>query len=310
MREKIQGIYRILNTITGKCYIGSSINIKSRWGGHRASLKSGLSKNIKLLRAWNKYGESAFDFSVIEIVIGDKEELYKKEQFWMDFYNSVENGYNICKAAGSVAGITRSKETRHKMSVAKIGKRPTDETREKISKTKTGVPMSEETRLKMSEIRKGMFPSEETREKLRKAQAGENNPMYGKCGEENPFYGKHHTDETKNKLREMKLGKKASNETRAKMSESHKLENLSEETIKKMSLARLGKRPSEEARRNMSIAQSGKKMSDEARAKISESKSGENNPNYGKTHSEETKAKMSAAAKKRWADKKALKTAS
>ncbi len=223
MREKIQGIYRILNTITGKCYIGSSINIKSRWGGHRASLKSGLSKNIKLLRAWNKYGESAFDFSVIEIVIGDKEELYKKEQFWMDFYNSVENGYNICKAAGSVAGITRSKETRHKMSVAKIGKRPTDETREKISKTKTGRKHSEETKLKMSEIRKGMFPSEETREKLRKAQGGENNPMYGKYGKDNPNYGRKHTEEAKDKISSAAVQRQAERKTtRAKILETAK----------------------------------------------------------------------------------------
>jgi len=37
--------------------------------------------------------------------------------------------------------------------------------------------------------------------------------------------------------------------------------------------------------------------SKKARRKISEAKKGENNPNYGKTHSEETRCKMSEAAK-------------
>lgn len=314
MSEKIQGVYEIRNTVNGKRYIGSSINIKGRWAGHKASLKSGLSKNIKLLRAWSKYGESDFEFGIIEIVTGDKEELYKREQHWIDFYDSVNSGYNICKAAGSVAGITRSKETRHKMSVAKIGKKPTDETREKISKTKTGVPMSGEAKLKMSESHKGMFPSEETREKLRKAQAGENNPMYGRCGKENPFYGKHHTDETKEQLRKMRSGKNSywfgktrSDETRAKMSESAKGKVRSEETEAKrlMSFNLTWDAKKGAGNRHPNY---GKPIDEEVRIKMSEAKSGERHPMFGKTHSEETKAKMSAAAKKRWADKKALKT--
>jgi hypothetical protein len=36
---------------------------------------------------------------------------------------------------------------------------------------------------------------------------GDKNPMYGKTGEKASFYGKHHTEETKNKFREDRIGK-------------------------------------------------------------------------------------------------------
>jgi hypothetical protein len=48
----------------------------------------------------------------------------------------------------------------------------------------------------------------------------------------------------------------------------------------------------------MSEAHKGKTHSEESKMKMSEAKKGENHPNYGKTHSEETKIKMSASARK------------
>jgi group I intron endonuclease len=73
------------------------------------------------------------------------------------------------------------------------------------------------------------------------------------------------------------------------------------ESIAKMSEAkkgnknRLGKNHSELAKGKMSAAHIGKILSDKTKAKLSEIKKGENNPLFGKTHSEETKNKMSEA---------------
>ena len=39
------------------------------------------------------------------------------------------------------------------------------------------------------------------------SRKGENNPMFGKFGELNPFFNKHHTEETKQKMREDRKGK-------------------------------------------------------------------------------------------------------
>ncbi len=57
-----------------------------------------------------------------------------------------------------------------------------------------------------------------------RSNKGENNPMFGSArfGELNPFYGKKHTEESKLKMRESNLGKKASEETKEKLSLIHK----------------------------------------------------------------------------------------
>lgn len=52
-------------------------------------------------------------------------------------------------------------------------------------------------------------------------RSGENNGMYGvhRYGEENPFYGKKHTEESKRKQSEAKIGKYVSEETKQKLKE-------------------------------------------------------------------------------------------
>ena len=61
--------------------------------------------------------------------------------------------------------------------------------------------------------------SEHTRQKMSIAHSGKNNGMYGACrsGEKAPFYGKHHTQKSKQLLREANIGKKHSEESKQKM---------------------------------------------------------------------------------------------
>lgn len=61
------GIYAIHNTFTNKYYIGQSIHIKRRWEEHKSTLRNQRHENIHLQYSWNKYGESCFDFIVLEI---------------------------------------------------------------------------------------------------------------------------------------------------------------------------------------------------------------------------------------------------
>lgn len=60
---KIGVVYRILNTITGKEYIGSTINFHNRKIHHLCS-----KKKTPLVADMNKYGRDKFEFSIIEQV--------------------------------------------------------------------------------------------------------------------------------------------------------------------------------------------------------------------------------------------------
>lgn len=90
------GIYKITNNINGRIYIGQSVNISQRWKDHRTKINSSYEYNTPLKRAFRKYGINNFTFEIIETC--SKDELDEKEQYYIEFYNSLTpNGYNIQK---------------------------------------------------------------------------------------------------------------------------------------------------------------------------------------------------------------------
>lgn len=113
------GIYAIRHMESGKVYVGSAVNLKRRWANHRASLRSGVSRSKYLQRAWNKHGEDAFSFDVLEFV-ENKADLIAREQAWIDalIVNGKLGGYNTSQTAGSCLGVKHSEETRARMSAA------------------------------------------------------------------------------------------------------------------------------------------------------------------------------------------------
>lgn len=106
------GIYKITNKKSGKVYIGSSRVIEARIKSHFCALRGNRHRNIFLQRAFNRDGESVFEFCIL--VRCREDQLIKSEQKYLDSYESYKdiNGYNICKIAESVAthGLTESKE--------------------------------------------------------------------------------------------------------------------------------------------------------------------------------------------------------
>lgn len=113
MKNKICGIYKILNIENGKFYIGSSKNIKHRWSQHKSKLKKGKHPNMHLQNAWVKYGSKAFSLIIIEenTQIND---LIKREQYWLDELKPYNRnvGYNINKittGSGKIRGICKIK---------------------------------------------------------------------------------------------------------------------------------------------------------------------------------------------------------
>ena len=62
------GIYQILNKLNNKIYVGSAVNLSNRWSTHKCKLKQNKHGSPILQNAWNKYGEDAFKFEVLEHV--------------------------------------------------------------------------------------------------------------------------------------------------------------------------------------------------------------------------------------------------
>src|SRR4051794_16550207 len=89
MKNDKCGIYQILCRPTGKVYIGSSVRIYQRWYEHRRQLRSGKHHSPHLQFAWNKYGEEAFRFSVLEEC--GAEDVLEREQFYLDAHAPVFN---------------------------------------------------------------------------------------------------------------------------------------------------------------------------------------------------------------------------
>ena len=84
------GIYSWRNKLNNKRYIGQSIDIERRKKQHIASIGQ---YNTKLSQALLKYGLDNFEFTVLEETTIDN--LNAREQYWIHYYDSINNGYNI-----------------------------------------------------------------------------------------------------------------------------------------------------------------------------------------------------------------------
>ena len=162
---KIMSIYRILNNITGKFYIGSSNNTNRRWKKHKYELNLNKHSNTKLQNSWNLHGENAFEFAVLQIIYNEHD-LMICEQIWVNVLKPYEDctGYNIRKTVNSNRGLNFTEEHKAKIGLANKGK---IRSKEFIEFLKTLSP-SEETRKLMSIAKKGHIKSEENRAKLSK----------------------------------------------------------------------------------------------------------------------------------------------
>jgi group I intron endonuclease len=91
----MQAIYQIKNKVNGKIYIGSTNNLNKRWNNHRSKLRNGEHENSYLQQAWNKYGEDAFEFSVLEEVNDDSR--IEREIYYLNETKCYERsiGYNF-----------------------------------------------------------------------------------------------------------------------------------------------------------------------------------------------------------------------
>lgn len=97
------GIYKIENTINHLVYIGQSVDIQNRFNEHKLiPFRTWRDTyNYPLYQDMKKYGIDKFTFTVLEEC--PKENLNEKEQYYIQKYDSYNNGYNQTPGGDSVA---------------------------------------------------------------------------------------------------------------------------------------------------------------------------------------------------------------
>ena len=120
-------IYKITNIQNNKVYIGQTIRpIEQRFHRHINDALNNI-LNTHFARAIRKYGKDSFVIEEIDTA-ETQEELNKKEQYWIQYYNSVIDGYNETDAISKSGGNTYQSKTEEEMEIIK----------EKIRQTKLG----------------------------------------------------------------------------------------------------------------------------------------------------------------------------
>jgi group I intron endonuclease len=162
----ITGIYKILNKINNKIYIGSATDIKKRWRDHKWHLNHNIHHNPHLQSAWNKYGRDNFEFSII--LVCSANELLIKENECVKIYNTLNNnhGYNINDPQKICLGKKCSEETKSKQSKRMLGINNPMYGKHGAEHPKFNVTLSISMRNQMSSKKKGIPTNRRPHSKL------------------------------------------------------------------------------------------------------------------------------------------------
>jgi group I intron endonuclease len=170
----ISGIYGLQNKqCPEKWYIGQSIDIYTRWERDYKRMK--CTAQPKLYNALKKYGYDGFNKVLLEQCPSEKKVLDDRELYWMNYYNSTKNGYNL-RGGGKGHGW-HSDETKQKIKFArakqKIGKgHVSEEAKKKMSEERTGKKLSNEHRIKLSISHMRNKQTEESKKKISDTMKG------------------------------------------------------------------------------------------------------------------------------------------
>jgi group I intron endonuclease len=191
----LSGVYSIACEANGKGYIGSSINVASRWKKHLYLLRKGNHINPLLQSSFNKYGESSFEFHLVEDLTGlTEKEIRETEQTYLDLIDW-RVSFNICKDSRG-GKVTEEANERRKESLRNYhrenpdairgennpfhGRTQTKASKDAISLANTGKVRSEEFKKHKSEFmsnRRGRHHSTEYLNALSEKCSGGGNPM-------------------------------------------------------------------------------------------------------------------------------------
>ena len=216
-------IYKIVNDINGKVYIGKTKDVSARWKRHLQLAKA--HKNKKLYDAMNCHGIQNFHIEIIESC--SENEVDERERYYISKYNSTDKDFGYNTASGGEGGDTFSNNPNK------------EELRKKFSRAHKGFKHSEASKAIMREYALGRPPmSDGVKEKIsnklqeyyskhpeKKLEITSGLREFGSCNP-HPMLHKHHSDTAKRAMSVFRKGKTYNDimpeETASKLRELHK----------------------------------------------------------------------------------------
>ena len=153
-----RGIYKIINVVNNKFYVGSAVDLKRRKTRHFSELRNNKHSNGRLQNSWNKYGEQAFVFVVVE-ELSEAANLLAAENVWLKEHVGKDYCYNLGVDAtapmmgfgGELSPTWGRKRTPEELAAQNWkGKKHNPESKAKIRESLLGKPKSAEVRAKIS----------------------------------------------------------------------------------------------------------------------------------------------------------------
>ena len=133
------GIYAIVGP-NGRLYVGSTTrNFYDRLCAHMSTLRKSKHSSILLQRAWDKYGDDAFEFKILE-ELQMPEDCIPREIVNIQLLKSTDPqfGYNIAQVVDNRLGHTQSLKTKEKISIKLKGTKKPDGFGANLSKQRLG----------------------------------------------------------------------------------------------------------------------------------------------------------------------------
>ncbi len=212
--------YVLFEPNTNSYYFGSSGDVDKRITQHFSDLRAQRHHCAPLQELWNRYGS----LTPITYPCGTRQEAYESEQALIlsnqDSCNLLNVGLHV-RGGDNLTRNPRREEIisqRTETQVRKYQEMGTEVRREKWGRSGEDNPMfekthDEEARRKISEA----HSTEETAERLASYKQTDNyrkalsEAASKRVGEKNTFFGKTHSEESKERIRQAKLGNKPTN---------------------------------------------------------------------------------------------------
>lgn len=106
LKRGISGVYALRNTVSGRVYIGSSVDVRRRWREHTRSLENGSHPCGRLIYDWQAYGRHSFQFELVSPC--PPEELTVTEQLALSNSSNLYNQQRVSARKGSTFAKQRA----------------------------------------------------------------------------------------------------------------------------------------------------------------------------------------------------------